>query len=313
MQIMDGGTTLRFKNQTGPDNDGIQLLVAPTSEDEPIISYKNLQTGDEQIFPVSQYLKNPGIIPAGFFSTWIKAELGAEKVISPPSLAIDYFGTPEAAATPEPKTGSPELQNLFVEELPATPEVLSNFILTSDYVEKITADRKTAQVETDPLLIKALAATPEILDEIAATPDLNFIFLSNSQINFPGQEFSFSQSKITTENLGQMIFVQHEQSNWNTYIGTTNFKSLSSSAEIPASALTVIPGDTTILSKRDGAQITAGNPRTFSGTFDKSVLVDVKPGHADLEIFSLNPALQIKIPPKTPPGRYRGQLTITSL
>jgi hypothetical protein len=313
MQIMENGTVLRFKNQTGPDNDGIELTLIPTSEEEPLLIYKNLQTGDEQTFRVTQFLKTPGIIPNGFFSTWIQTGLSAEKIITPPALNIELVGTPEAMSTPEPKANIPELQNLFIEELPATPEVLSNFILTSDYVDKITADQKTARVETDPILIAALSATPEVLNEIAATPDLNFIFISNDQINFTGQEFSFSQSKVTSENLGQMIFVKHKQSDWNTYIGTTDFQSLSSNAIIPASALTVIPGDATILSLRDGAQITTGNPRTFNGTFDKSVLVEVKPGGADLEIFSINPTLQIKIPPKTPPGRYRGHLTITSL
>jgi hypothetical protein len=85
---------------------------------------------------------------------------------------------------------------------------------------------------------------------------------------------------------------------------------------IPASALTVSPGVARVLKETGGSQITEGTVTSLKGTFDKSILVTVQPGYTGTDtktIFIMNPKLMIKVPKSTPPGHYRGTLTITSL
>jgi hypothetical protein len=310
-EVVNDGTTLDFKNTTGPDNDGIVIRIEPTSDTIPTGTYTNAETGEQYSFLVTDFVDAPATYPSGLFAVHLKAELGPEHEVT--GIAEELEATPEIEATPAVGATIPELENLFVQDLPATPEVLADFILKSSYVDEIVTERKTSQVKTDPILIEALSATPEILAEISASPDLNFIFVPNALIKFPPTEFSFEETKVTVEDLGSMVFVQNKGTPWNTYVGTTDFTPLFGKSTIPADSLTIIPGEPLILSGKDSAVIQPGNPRAFKGTADKSVLVNVDPGTSTRQIFIMNPQLQVRIPPGTLPGHYRGTLTITSL
>ena len=323
-EVSNDQTAINFINQTGPDNDGIILKVSPITDITPTLIYNDLATGNTTEIRLDSIVNTPYIINKNLSSVYFNA---TKEYIKLP-FTVELSATPEIAATPELQAtpeinttddntthtiNNPEIQNLFAQDLPATPEALANYILNSDYVDQINTQRKTAQVETDTALIKALTATPEVLAEVAATPELNYLFIPTENINFPAQEFSFKESKTSQQNLGTLIFVKNKGEKWNTYIGTTNFKSLSGNSEIPASALTIIPGEAKQLTPEQSAQITVGTPRTFNGTEDKSMLVNVDSTTNDKQIFILNPTLQIRIPPGTPPGRYKGTLTITTL
>jgi hypothetical protein len=309
-EITDYNTALLYRNTTGPDNDGIVLFVEPTTNKPPAVTYENYDTGERYRFEITNYLNVPGIYPYRNLGVYFKTALGPEHAVT--ALAEELEATPEQEATPPPGAAVPELVNLFMEDLPATPEALADFVLSSDYVETIATERKTTQVQADSILLNALAATPDVLAEIAATPDLNFIFIPDDTIMFPPQEFSFNDTKVSTEDIGTMIFIQNKGTPWNTYVSTTDFTSLSGGYVIPASSLTIIPGEPILLIK-DGASVQPGNARTFKGTADKSVLVDVEPESDSKQMFIMNPVLQVRVPPGTRPGRYRGMLTVTSL
>jgi|GEM_PF-1990692 len=316
IQVENSNTVLKYNNTSGPANNEVILSVTPTTDQEPVLVFKNKLTGAEETHQITEYLPHSGTILNGLFSMYIKTDLGPElqiQSLSATEPALELSATPEIEATPETHANIPELRNLFIEELPATPEVLANYILTSDYVEKIGVERDTASIITDQILIKTLEATPEIISDLAATPELNFIFVPTRPITFPAQEFSFRQEKVATESLGPLIFVQNKNTEWNTYVGTTDFTSLSGKGVIPASSLTLIPGEAKILGAQGTSQIRPGESRTFNGTFDKATLVNVKPEDSNQQMFLLNPVLQIKIPANTAPGRYHGTLTITSL
>jgi len=315
-EIVGDKTALKFNLTTGPDNDGITIYVEPTSNKIPIVKYEDYDTKETFEFPITKYINSAGIYPSLRYATYFKTDYGKEEKMRQEAIKSDLLkeieATEEQKATQPAGANIPELENLFVEELPATPEALSEFIMDSDYVEKVTKEENTHKIETDNILIKALEATPEVLQEIAATEDLNFIFLPSETITFPAQEFSFKNQKESTQDLGTMIFVQNKNTPWNTFIGTTDFQLLSGGKSLPASALTIDPGEATMLTK-DGAKVTTGKEEKINNKNDKLKLVDVTPKANKNEVFVLNPKLHITIPPGTTPGTYRGQLTITSL
>lgn len=313
-QLTQNGTTISYNLTTGPDNDGIVLNIKPTSEETPTVTIYDSVKAVAHTYNLEDLVSSNFVVNQGPWGIYLNAELGAEHIVNPSDVVKEMSATPEIEATPDPVANIPELENLFTEDLPATPEVLADFVLSSDYVQEITEDKKTSQVETDPILIEALEATPEALQDIAASPDLNFIFIPSDTVNFPPEEFSFSEEKVTSQDIGTMIFVQNKEENWNTYISTSDFVSLSGKGKIPASALTIDPGEPTVLIK-DGASVLGGDKQKFDNSADKTTLVEVNPGNNidSRSVFVLNPSLQIKIPAGTLPGRYRGTLTITSL
>lgn len=316
-EVVGNKTALRFDAVTGPDNDGIVIYVEPTGQEVPTVRFENYETGEEFEFLITDYLNSGGVYPDRYWGTYFKTEYSEQERLRLKAIGLttlrELDATPELEATPAPKAQIPELENLFIEELPATREALSDFILQSDYVEKIVEENSTRKVETDTILIKALEATPEVLAEVAATPDLNFLFIPTETINFPAQEFSFNEDKDSQQELGTLIFVQNKEEPWNTFIGTTDFQLLSGSAIIPASALTIIPGQPTVLKDSVNGKITAGPDTQLSGSFSRTTLVNVDATPGQNEVFVLNPKLRIRIPRGTPAGTYRGELTITSL
>lgn len=328
-EIVGNNSSLRFDTFTGPDNDGLIIKLSASNENTPIVKYENFDTKEQFEFKITDLLNTSKILPNGLFSTEISVDQGDMEQLYAKSMELisigETPGTMEVEATPPVGLQIPELQNLFIEELPATPSALTDFIFSSDYINNINRQNSTAKLDTSPILIKALEATPEIINEISATPDLNFIFVPTEPISFPPQEFSFTEKRITIQNLGAIIFVHNKKSPWNTYVGTSNFQLLSGKQEIPASSLTVTPGDAIILTdkvkdsrdeknkEKTNSKIKTGEKRKFVGTYDKTPLVEVAPEANGKQIFILNPRLEIVIPEGTPAGTYRGTLTITSL
>jgi hypothetical protein len=335
IELSGDSRILSYKLTTGPDNDGVILKVLPTTDEAPIISYDNEYTKSVVHFKITDLSGRHHVYPDAYWGAYFAARPYEEKVVEKGLKAItieDLSATPELEleATPEEKPAFiPELENLFIEDLPATPEILTDIVLNSQYIKTIEQEDGTAKVETDSILIEALEATPEILEDIVATPDLNFIFIPSETVSFPATEFSFDENRISEQVLGTLIFVQNKETPWNTYAGTTDFISLSSDSMLPASSLTINPGKPvtlkekeekfekedgiTIIKKLGSTKITGGKQRQFIGKFDKTLLVDVEPQNESEQIFVLNPVLRIFVPAGTVAGRYRGQLTITSL
>lgn len=253
-EVIGDNRTMRFDLSTGPENDGLILTIKADNSETPIILYENFDTGETLEFKVTDLLNSSAIFPSGLFSTQFSVEHGEQQLLLERSIELATMGelpsTLEIEATPPVGSQIPGLQNLFIEELPSTPEALTNFIFDSDYVGEISQMNDTNKVNTAPILIKALEATPEIIDEIAATPDLNFIFIPTNPVNFPPQEFSFNERKITIQYIGALIFVQNKETPWNTYIGTSDFQLLSGEGIIPASSLTITPGEPEVLTEK---------------------------------------------------------------
>lgn len=340
-ELTDSRQALRFDALTGPDNDGLILFVEPIGNEIPRVQMENYDTGEEFEFLITDYLDSPGIYPDRFWGTSFKTDYSEQEKLRRQSdrfsILSELDSTAELEATPSPVAQIPELENLFIEELPATREALADVILRSDYVEEVVEENSTRKIKTDNILIEALEATPDVLEDIAATPDLNFIFVPSETINFPAQEFSFNQDKSSEQNLGTLIFVQNKGTPWNTFVGTTDFQLLSGDAVIPASSLTISPGEATLIAEGDVAtdeseegnngrgalqrninatartQIAPGQQKKMSGDFDRTTLVDVDAAPGKKAVFVLTPTLKIDIPKGTPAGTYRGALTITSL
>lgn len=315
INLINDGTTVNFNLTTDTNNDGVILDIIPTGTDSPKILFENFTSNSKLTFDLKKIAGGKITIPNHLSATTIDVREITAGQLHGASGLTEESATPETQATPEININIPELKNIF-HDIPATPEVLSEFILTSDYVKKISTENAVTKVEADSALIKALQATPEIINEIASTPNLNFTFIPSETVTFPSQQFSFKQDKTSVQDLGTIIFVQNKENAWNTYVGTTNFVSLSGRGVISAENLMVIPGDAKILRQSDGTQINEGTQREMQGTFDKSILVNVQPSNLGPDtktIFVMNPKLEMKIPKGTPPGRYRGLLTITSL
>ncbi len=257
-QLNDDKNILYFNLETGPDNDGLVIKVEPVQSEFPYIYYHNDLGQNTSEFVITDHISSAGVYPYMIGATSFKAELCKNAQMmqelirlstmgdlsATPDITADGFSTGETAGTM-----IPELDNLFMEELPSTPDVLSDFIMDSGYVQKISRIDSTRKIETDNILIRALQATPDILEEISATPDLNFIFIPADTIIFPPMSFSFTEEKVIRQPMGTIIFVQNKEDPWNAFIGTTDFQSLAEDLRIPASSLTIDPGEPVILGK----------------------------------------------------------------
>jgi hypothetical protein len=316
-ELIGDKTSLRFDTITEKDNDGITLLVEPTTDVIPTINYENYENNNEYQFLITDFINSAGIYPDGIHATYFRAEFSEQEKLRQKAIELSTLSELEAAkeleAVSRQAVDIPELENLFVEDFPATTEALTDLILSSNYVENIVEENKVSKIETDSILISALQGTPEVLQELMSTPELNFIFIPSETINFPAQEFSYKLDKNSEQNLGTIIFIQNKNTPWNTFISATDFELLSGDTIIPASALTIDPGKPIILSKEDGALITEGKAKKLTSKTEKIPLVEVKPKTNKQEVFIMNPKLTVSIPRGTPAGTYRGQLIITSL
>lgn len=319
-EVKSNKAEVEFDLLTGPDNDGVILNIQAIGNQPPTVTFENDENGEEFEVTIVDLVGTGSTFEQGLWGVHFMADY-TEQEKARRNVAISGLtegaATPDATeeqeATPQRFAQIPELENLFVEELPATRERLSQFILESDYVEEVTQEDSTQKLRTDSILLEALKATPEILEEITATPDLNFVFVPTEEINFPPQEFSFNESKESEQNLGTLIFVQNNDAPWNTFVGTTDFQLLSGDHVIPASALTIDPGEVTILTQDGDRDIAPGQLKKLTGRSDRTTLVNAERNRGQKKAFVLNPRLSVQIPNGTPAGTYQGELTITSL
>lgn len=202
----------------------------------------------------------------------------------------------------------------IIEDIPASPEVLSEYILNSNYVEEVISENNSTRVTADPLLIEKLKDTPITIQEIAATPELNFIFIPNEPIELVPQQFSFDQSRTTSQEIGEIVFVQNKLSSWNTYFSISDFVSVAGRGQIPASNVSIAPGNIKLINQNgEEAFIESGSARRLSGSDDQATLVTVTPQGEGETIFSMKPQLSVEIPANTPPGLYRAEISIKVL
>ncbi|MEZ4087393.1 MAG: DUF916 domain-containing protein [Candidatus Gracilibacteria bacterium] len=320
-EVKSNKAELQFDLLTGPDNDGVILNVQAVGNQTPTVTYQNTDTGEEFELQITDLVGSSSTFAQGLWGVQFEAdyteqEKARRNVISL-TQTTEGEATPdtleEGEATPQRFAQIPELENLFVEELPATREQLTDFILKSDYVEEVVNEDSTQKLRTDSILLQALKATPEVLEELTATPDLNFVFVPTEEISFPPQEFSFNENKESEQNLGTLIFVQNTNTPWNTFVGTTDFQLLSGDHIIPASSLTVIPGEVTVLTEDGEEDINPGEEKKLTGRGDRTTLINANATRGQKKAFVLNPRLRVQIPSGTPAGTYRGELTITSL
>ncbi len=231
---------------------------------------------------------------------------------------IDLESTPDLAlralqSTPDVSEEVEVLESIF-EDIPSTQDVFTEYILTSDYVDQVNTENSLTKIDADPRLIKSLEQTPETIQEITATPDLNFVFIPNKKVKFGSQQFSFSKPSMTSQQFGEIIFVQNKETVWNTYVTVTDFVSLSGTATIPASAITIDPGLITVLDDtKDVSVLNKGEIKKFKDSFDESLLVEVLPKDATRAIFSMTPTFHIEVPAGTPPGLYQAEISIKTL
>jgi len=312
---------INYEIQTGPDNDGIVVQVESLNNKLPLLTYENTENQHVVNVPITDFLNHPIQITEGLHTVQIIAAPGPEKTLNakPSTPTNEFSATLDAETTPEIGTvfdGLDGLRSIF-NDLPATPEVLAKYIMDSEYVKEKNTENALSQIKTDPELIAALEATPDIIQEIAATPNLNFIFIPSEKVNFPNQQFSFESGKIATQELGTIIFVQNKKTAWNSYVTVSDLTSLSGRNRIPASNITVDPGEVILLS---GNSIDENSPSTIvPGTINKltndsakSLLVNVT-NPDEQAIFLMRPKITIVIPAGTRPGKYQAQLNISSL
>lgn len=316
-EVTGNKASVQYDVVTGPDNDGLMLSIIPTGSSVPSITYTNDGTDEQFEMLITDILKAPLTYPQGLWGVRFEAQYTEQEIARRNVLNVEALeeisATEEREATPQRFAQIPELENLFIQEIPATRERLSDFILSSDYVEEVTREDSTNQLRVDSILLKALEATPEVLSEITATPDLNFLFIPTEEISFPPQEFSFNENKDSEQSLGTLIFVQNTRSSWNTFVGTTDFELLSGDHTIPASALTVIPGEISVLTEDGEREVNPGEEKRITGRTDRTSLVNSDASGGQKKAFVMNPRLRVQIPGGTPAGTYRGELTITSL
>lgn len=314
--------TLFFKNTTGPDNDGIDLIVTPTSSAPINITYKNNLSHEEVTFPLENTLKQTKSFDfkahqITFSSIPTSAHTEAPII---DQNATGEIGNLQSSAEIAPVIQADQLASEVkvlqgvIADLPATPETLSDYILNSNYVQEVSSENLTTTVKADPALINALQDAPNTIADITSSKELNFIFVPNQKVRFAAQNFSFTENKTVTQNLGQIIFVQNKTNAWNTYLSVSNLVSVSGRGSIPTSNITVTPGAIRMISGSNPNNfIEAGPQKTLSDPNDSVLLANIAPQNGEQATFSLNPQFSVLIPVSTFPGIYRAQVTIKVL
>lgn len=341
--------TLLYENTTGPDNDGIVLFIKPeNTADEVYLNYSNSFTKEDFKIPITRTINKPysinykgqtvkiQTIIAPETITYKKADkeisiqtkdfLKQTPIIVEQQSTTEILAITEGMSTPEIKTeietsaeetpNNIDLQNELsllrevISDIPSTAEMISEYILNSDYVEEVISENNTSTIKTDPSLISVLKETPLTIEEITQTPELNFVFLPNEKIKLSPQIFSFERENSTTQDFGEILFSQNRTSSWNAYMSVSDFTSISGRGTISASNVTIDPGIAEVISDQNTALIEEGKPHQLSSQSDQAVLVFVEPKDNNQNLFVLKPKITLKIPPKTPPGLYRGEITI---
>lgn len=339
--------TLFYENTTGPDNDGVVLFIKPeNTTNEVVINYSNSFTKEDFKIPIARTINKPYSINYKGQTVKIQTVIAPDTItyqkddkevsiqtrdfLKQTPIIVDQQSTIEIStiteenATPEVQTANDtkskpndiQLKNELsllrevISDIPSTAEILSEYILNSDYVEEVISENNTSTIKTDPSLIDVLKETPLAIEEISQTPELNFVFLPNEKIKLSPQIFSFEKENTTTQDFGEILFSQNRTSSWNAYMSVSDFTSVSGRGTISASNITIDPGIADIISDQNTALIEVGQSHQLSNQSDQAMLVFVEPKDNTQNIFTLKPKITLKIPPKTTPGLYRGEITI---
>lgn len=360
-------TDLNFKNITGPDNDGIIILVKPTvANPDPVLTIHNLLTGEEIPVILSNTLQSPRLInykqhqisvssepataemiqsiapeqvPADTVETVTDIDLSSlvTEIQSTPDngeIITDLEATPDETVIAEPaETLVPtettveenvlpvdnsaqieeelKLLKSLITEIPASPDVISQYVLNSSYVEEVSSENNTTTVISSPILIDTLKDTPLTIQELTSTPDLNYIFLPNEKVKLTSQDFSFTEQKISSQELNEIVFVQRKDVPWTAYMSVTNLVSISGNGIISADNININPGKIYISNQTgDPATIEAGTERRLFDQNDQIVLTSITPNGEGETTFSIRPKISVRVPANTPPGLYRGTISI---
>jgi hypothetical protein len=356
LSINRSKNTLNFNNTTGPDNDGIILLIKTNKNlGQGQLVLQNTLTGEEILIPLENTLTTPSYIQYKQQQIEIQSELAPNmvNVVSPngsiivpvvdfgedtfPTLPIieiestsdlsiiaDREGTPaertksieEVESTQEQEKLLEEVSLLkeIIKEIPASPDILSEIVLSSTYVHEIKSQNQSTIVKGSPKLISKLKNTPLTIQEITSSPDMNFIFVPSEKVKLTPQTFSFKDKKLSSQELDEMVFVQKKGNPWDIYLSITDFISVSGKHTIPAKHITITPGPINLINQGPQQSIlAAGNKHTFIDKKDEAVLVSIIPLDKEESTFSIKPRISVEIPPNTPPGLYKAEITIRAI
>ncbi len=314
--------TLFFHNSTESEIDTLDLVVTPTSGEQIKIAYKNNLSDEDTTFSLKKTIKEPKNINFKAHQISFSSAPTSLKVEAPIS---DKYSTDEITnqkiekldeqkITEEQLASEVKVLNEIITDIPASSENLSEYVLNSDYVQQVSSENLTTTVTADPLLINALQDAPATIADVTASQELNFIFVPDQKVRFATQDFSFTDQKTIRQNLGQIIFVQNKTNDWNTYLSVTDLVSVSGRNSIPASNITITPGDITMISgDNTGNMIRVGTQKTPTDDQDSVLLANITPLNGQEATFSLNPQFTIRVPAGTKPGIYRAQVTIKVL
>src|SRR5690606_5603899 len=139
-EVTGNKASVQYDVVTGPDNDGLMLSIIPTGSSVPSITYTNDETDEQFEMLFTDILKAPLTYPQGLWGVRFEAQYTEQEIARRNVLNVEALeeisATEEREATPQRFAQIPELENLFIQEIPATRERLSDFILSSDYVEE---------------------------------------------------------------------------------------------------------------------------------------------------------------------------------
>jgi len=332
----------------------IILFKPDSSDTKPSLTYQNSLSGEEFTIPINLTLDRAKYINYKNAQVEIKTVIAGQNVtlkgpngntnIDPtevqtspspevPIIEVQSSGdlgiitdgqasgdnttvTPTEPAAPNTRQLQEELGILreIIKDLPSSPEVLSQYILNSDFVEQVSSENNSTTVKANSLLIDKFKEAPLTIKEMSASADQNFIFIPNEKVELVPQQFSFDQKRDSSQQLGEIVFVQNKNSAWSTYISVSDFVSVSGKGSIPANNVTITPGLIKLISQSGiPSTLSPGGRHEISGSDDQATLVDVTPLGEGETIFSMRPQISLNIPAGTPPGVYRAQISIKEI
>lgn len=338
---------LNFKNTTGPDNDGIILLFKPDESDQkPSLTYYNNNSQYKYTFPINSTLKLSKYLNYLNGEIEIKSEIADKNItiiqnnqeynidttnISTTTPILEIIGSPETniifdtQSTDEIQIKENKKSLQLQEELkvlkdiikdsPSTSDSIYQYVLNSDLIEEINSNYNSTIIKTNPLLIDKLRNSPLIINEISSSAEQNLIFVPNSKVEMPSQFFSFNQKQSTSQSLGDMVFIQNKNNPWSIYLSINNLTSTKNNLNIPASNITIIPGNIKLLNQEETSNsIQPGPTHKLTNNNDQALLATITPQNSNENtIFALNPQIILDIPAGTKPGTYRAEITIREI
>lgn len=344
--------TLNFKNVTGPDNDGVIILVRNTNNQGGNLTFHNNLTGEEITINLSDTINSPkyfnykqqqieikseiapdiiktiqpnGSIEIPINEFWedigqlpiiTEIESTADLLLSSLESTADQSPLVEIESTYDQQKLQDEISLLkeIIEENPSSPDTLSEIVLNSNYIEDIVSENDLTTVKGSSKLINKMKNTPLTIQEIAASPDINFVFVPNEKIKLTPQTFSFKETKTSSQELDEIVFVQKKGKPWNIYMSISDFYSVSGNHTISAGNVTISPGEINLINQTGKLPLLeSGKEKKMKSKKDEITVVSIIPLEKGEATFSIKPRISITIPPNTPPGLYKAEITIRSL